>query len=61
MSWADRTSPERNGHIMAQTTSRVPSAVVPTNTILSRNAPAGTWSVRTSAAEKYGNVRFFPR
>jgi hypothetical protein len=24
MSWADRTSPERNGHIMAQTTSRVP-------------------------------------
>jgi hypothetical protein len=24
MSWADRISPERNGHIMAQTTSRVP-------------------------------------
>ena len=33
------------------TTSRVPSAVVPTNTILPRSAPAGTWPLRTSAAE----------
>src|SRR5512132_3690448 len=32
------------------TTSRVPSAVVPTNTILSVNVPAGVWPLSTSAA-----------
>ena len=43
------------------TTSRVPSAVVPMNTILFANAFGSVRPPSTSAAETYGNVRLAPR
>ena len=55
------STPANNVSSGVATTSRVPSAVVPTKTILSRSDPEGTAPFSTSAAERYGKVFFFPR